>query len=95
VLFLDECHLVRGDISGYGWSRRNQRVDIPVKSIRKRQTYYGALDYLSKSFTVHEYERGNEDHTIAFLQYLQSLSAPETRFFILCSTLDKSEGQMG
>lgn len=83
VLFLDECPLVWGDISGYGWSRRNQRVDTPVKSIRKRQTYYGALDYLSKRFTIHEYERGNEDHTIAFLQYLQSLAAPKTRFLIL------------
>jgi transposase len=36
-----------------------------------------------KSFTIHEYERGNEDHTITFLQYLQSLAAPETRFLIL------------
>jgi hypothetical protein len=82
VLFLGECHLVWGDISGYGWSRRNHRVDVPVKSIRERQTYYGALDYLTKSFIVHEYERGNEDDTIAFLQYLQSLSEPDTRLLI-------------
>jgi transposase len=83
VLFLDECHLVWGDISGYGWSRRNQRIDVPVKSIRQRQTYYGALDYLTKSFTIHEYERGNEDYTIAFLQHLQSLYPPDTRLLIL------------
>jgi transposase len=83
VLFLDECHLVWGDISGYGWSRRNQRVDIPVKSIRQRQTYYGALDYLTKSFAIHEYGRGNEDYTIAFLQYLQSLYEPDTRLLIV------------
>jgi transposase len=83
VLFLDECHLVWGDISGYGWSRRNQRVDVPVKSIRQRQTYYGALDYLTKSFAIHEYERGNQDYTIAFLQYLQSLYEPDTRLLIV------------
>ncbi len=42
VMFLDECHLLWGDVSGYGWSRRNQRVDVQVKSTRERQTYYGA-----------------------------------------------------
>lgn len=72
-MFLDECHLLWGDISGYGWSRRNQRVDVEVKSTRERQTYYGALDYLTKSFLVQEYGAGNEDNTIAFLQYLQSM----------------------
>ena len=50
MLFLDKCHLVWGDISGYGWSRRNQCVDVPVQSIRERQTYDGALDYLPKNF---------------------------------------------
>jgi len=49
-MFLDECHLLWGDISGYGWSRCNQRVDVEVKSTRERQTYYGALDYLTKRF---------------------------------------------
>jgi hypothetical protein len=84
-------------MSGYGWSRqgsvpgedslgtlpRNQRVDVSVQSIRERQTYYGALAYLTKSFCVHEYERGNEDHIIAFVRYLQDLAAPETRFVIV------------
>lgn len=83
VMFLDECHLVWGDISGYGWSRRNQRVDIAVKSTRERQTYYGALDYLTKRFVVQEYGAGNQDNTIAFLQYLQSLQEPSTRLIII------------
>lgn len=64
VMFLDECHLLWGDICGYGWSRRNQRVDIEVKSTKQRQTYYGALDYLTKNFVVQEYSAGNEDNTI-------------------------------
>jgi transposase len=83
VMFLDECHLLWGDISGYGWSRRNQRVDVEVKSTRERQTYYGALDYLTKSFVVHEYSVGNEDNTVAFLKYLQSLSKDSTRLVII------------
>lgn len=65
--------LVWGDISGYGWSRRNQRVDVPIPSLRDRQTYYGALDYLTKRFVVQEYNAGNEDNTVAFLKDLQSL----------------------
>lgn len=82
-MFLDECHLLWGDVSGYGWSRRNQRVDVEVKSTRERQTYYGALDYLTKSFVVHEYGAGNETNTVAFMQYLQSLYDESTRLVII------------
>jgi len=83
VMLLDECHLLWGDISGYGWSRRNQRVDVEVKSTRERQTYYGALDYLTKSFVVNDYSAGNEDNTVAFLKYLQSLYDESTRLIII------------
>jgi transposase len=83
VLFLDECHLLWGDISGYGWSRRKQRVDVEIKSIKQRQTYYGALDYLTKQFVVKEYGAGNADNTVAFLQYLQSLYPVDTRLVII------------
>lgn len=83
VMFLDECHLLWGDISGYGWSRRNERVDVEVKSTRERQTYYGALDYLTKNFIVNEYSAGNEDNTVAFLKYLQSFYDESTRLVII------------
>lgn len=83
VLFLDECHLLWGDISGYGWSRRKQRVDVEIKSTKQRQTYYGALDYLTKQFVVKEYSAGNEDNTVAFLQYIQSLYPEDTRLLIV------------
>lgn len=82
VLFLDECHLLWGDVSGYGWSRRKKRVDVEVKSTKERQTYYGALDYLSKRFVVQEYGAGNQDNTVAFLKYLQSLYEEDTRLVI-------------
>lgn len=83
VLFLDECHLLWGDLSGYGWSRRNKRVDVEVKSTKQRQTYYGALDYLTKQFVAHEYAAGNQENTVAFLQYLQSLYEVDTRLVII------------
>jgi transposase len=58
-------------------------VDIEIKSLKARQTYYGALDYLTKQFVVREYEAGNETNTVAFLQYLQSLYAKDTRLVIV------------
>jgi transposase len=82
-LFLDECHLLWGDVSGYGWSRRKKRVDVAVKSLKERQTYYGALDYLSKRFVVRDYSAGNENNTVAFLQSLQSLYPEATRLVII------------
>lgn len=83
VLFLDECHLLWGDVSGYGWSRRQKRVDVAVKSLKERQTYYGALDYLTKRFVAQEYGAGNENNTVAFLEYLQSLYGKDTRLVII------------
>lgn len=83
VMFLDECHLLWGDVCGYGWSKRNERVDIPVKSTRERQTYYGALDYLTKTFVVNESDSGNETNTIAFLKYLQSLDEGQSRLIVI------------
>lgn len=83
VMFLDECHLLWGDVCGYGWSKRNQRVEVEVQSTKERQTYYGALDYLTKRFVVHEYSAGNQENTIEFLQYLQSLGEASTRWVIL------------
>lgn len=80
---MDECHLLWGDASGYGRSVRHLRVDIPIKSLKERQTYYGALDYLSKQFVVREYSAGNEHNTVSFLQYLQSLYQDDTRLVII------------
>lgn len=83
VMFLDECHLLWGDISGYAWSRRNQRVDVPVQAPRQRQTYYGALDYLSKRFFLQAYAAGNSENTITFVQYLQSLIPEAARLILI------------
>ena len=45
VFFLDECHLVWGDICGYIWGRTDMRIEIPVKNEKEKQTYYGAINY--------------------------------------------------
>jgi len=44
VFFLDEFHLLGGDICGYVWGQRDIRIEVPLKNIKARQTYFGALD---------------------------------------------------
>lgn len=82
MFFIDECHLLWGDVCGYVWGKRNERVEVPVASEKQRQTYFGAFDYYTKQFFVNAYERGNTDNTIAFLNYLQTL-APQARLLII------------
>ena len=42
VFFLDECHLLHGDINGYTWGRSDLRIEVPITNQKNRQTYYGA-----------------------------------------------------
>lgn len=68
---IDECHLLWGDLLGYAWGRTDMRLEIPLKNEKTRQTYYGALDYLTKEFIVKECRSGNTVNTIDFIKYLQ------------------------
>jgi len=67
VLFLDECYLLWGDICGYIWGKRNQRVEVPIASPKQRQTYFGALDYHTKRFEVRPYQTGNTARANAYV----------------------------
>lgn len=72
VFFLDECHLLWGDICGYVWGKTNIRIEVPITSEREKQTYFGALDYFTREFLIQAYPTGNSQHTITFLNYLQA-----------------------
>ncbi len=50
VFFLDECHLLWGDVCGYIWGKSNTRIEVPIVNEREKQTYYGALDYFNHEF---------------------------------------------
>jgi len=73
VFFLDECHLLWGDICGYVWGKTSERIEVPIVSDRQRQTYFGAVNYATHEFTLKAYPTGNSEHTIDFLKVLQSL----------------------
>jgi len=72
VFFLDECHLLGDDACGYVWGQTNIRIEIPVKNLKDRQTYYGALDYQTQEFILGEYSAGNSENTVKFIQDLQA-----------------------
>ena len=44
IFFADECHLLWGDICGYVWGKKQERIEIPITNEKERQTYYGAVN---------------------------------------------------
>ena len=73
VLFVDECHLLGDDVCGYVWGRTDMRIEIPIKNIKSRQTYYGALNYQTQEFILREYSSGDSSNTVKEIQELQNL----------------------
>jgi hypothetical protein len=47
-------------------------IETPIENERKKQTYYGALNYQSKEFILKDYETGNSENTVDFMKYLQA-----------------------
>ena len=82
VLFVDECHLMGGDIEGYVWGPQGERVEVPVVNERDHQTYYGALDLLSKRLLLEAHKAGDTACTIAYLKFLQQ-QFPDQRLLLL------------
>jgi transposase len=72
VLFIDECHLLNGDVCGYVWGETNVRIEIPIENEKNRQTYFGALNYQTKEFTIEAYPAGNGESTVKFVKNLQN-----------------------
>jgi transposase len=71
VVFIDECHLLGGDVCGYVWGETNTRIEIPIKNEKDRQTYFGALNYQTKEFIIEAYPAGNDESTVKFVKNLQ------------------------
>ncbi len=82
VFFVDECHRLGDDGCGYVWGRTDMRIEIPLKNIKFRQTYYGALNYQTQEFIVREYSGGNSSNKVKFIQELQNLH-PEQRIALI------------
>ena len=72
VFFLDECHLLHGDVNGYVWGQSDVRIKIPITNEIERQTYFGTLNYQSKPFHVQSYPSPAGKSTFKFRKYLQN-----------------------
>ena len=82
VYLIDECHLLWGDVCGYVWGRKEERIEIPIVNEREKQTYYGAINYATRQFFTQEYKTANSENTVSFLKYLQSFN-PGIRHLII------------
>ncbi|MEG4631646.1 transposase [Microcoleus sp. AR_TQ3_B6] len=71
-MFLDECHLLHGDLTGYVWGQCQIRIEVPITTKKDRQTYLGALHYQSKEFHVQSHASGDRKSTVKFTKYLQN-----------------------
>ena len=82
VLLEDECHLVWGDVCGMVWGKRNTPIVVPLTNERQRQTYYGALNLLTKTVHLQERAVGDGKSTVAYLDWCQTLY-PDKQLFLL------------
>ena len=73
MLMEDECHLRWGDPLGDVWGKKNERIEVPITNERDRQTYYGVIDVYHKEAILTPYDRGNGEHTVSFVTYLQRI----------------------
>lgn len=71
---IDECHLMGGDIVDRAWGSSKNRVEIPIKNYRDRQTYYGGLNLLKPELVLEKYPTGNGDCTVKFVKKLLSMN---------------------
>lgn len=70
VLFQDECHLLWGDLCGYVWAPRDERIEVPMTNERERQTDYGAVNVATGQCLVQPYDCGNGEMTVEYITYL-------------------------
>ncbi len=82
VVAEDECHLLWGDTLGYVWGRRNHKISVPIKNIKERQTYYGAINLATKDFHVCPFKQGNSLYTVKFVKHIQALYPRAKLLFI-------------
>jgi len=82
VLFEDECHLLWGDVCGLAWGKRNQPIEIPITNQKSRQTYYGAVNFLTQQFHLKCFSAGNGANTVAYVKWLRQLY-PSARLWLL------------
>lgn len=73
VLLEDECHLLWGDACGYVWGKCGAAIEVLMTNERERQSYYGAVNLLTKEFHLQACSGGNGENTVTYLRSLMEL----------------------
>lgn len=73
VLYQDECHLLWGDVCGYAWGPRGEPIEVPMTNQKQRQTYYGAINGLTRQSHLKALDAGNSQNTRTYVEWLQEL----------------------
>lgn len=73
VLLEDESHLLRGDVCGYVRGRRGGAIPVLMTNYRERQTYYGAVNFVSRQFHLKAFEAGNGENIVYYLRWLMQI----------------------
>jgi len=68
VLVQDECHFLWKDALGYVWGKKSERIEVPIKNERERQTYFGCANLANGEAMVKKYSTGNGENAVLFLK---------------------------
>jgi transposase len=71
---LDEMHLLEGDLISHLWGDTEKRLKIPINNEKNRQTYYGALNLFKPELIIEEYDKGNGENTVKFVQKILEIN---------------------
>ncbi len=71
-----------GDVCGLAWGKRNHPLEIPITNQKLRQTYYGAVNFLTQQFHLKPFLSGNGENTVAYVKWLRKLY-PDAKLWLL------------
>ncbi len=71
VVMADECHLLWGDVCGYGWGKKSERLTVPVAHAKDRQSYFGALNGKTGELFLQPADKADWAATVVFLDKLR------------------------
>jgi transposase len=64
------------------WGKRNTAIEVPMTNERERQTYYGAINLLTKVVHLQERSIGDGASTVAYLRWCQTLYPDKKLLFL-------------
>jgi transposase len=74
------------------WGKRNTPIEVPMTNERERQTYYGAINLLTKTVHLQERPVGDGASTVAYLRWCQTLY-PDKKLLLLWDGASYHRGQ--